>query len=881
MSLAGKLLTGFILLCFPLKVSGWDWQTRVTVVVKDQPLQAVCEILEKDYGIHFSYSRELVNLSRKVTVTAHQQRLKSLLEQLFAPDDIRFTRVGDQLVLQQIKKSTRTFSGYVQDAVSGEKLPGATIYSPALKQGTTTNQYGFFSLTTVKDTNSLVVSYIGYDPVLLPVDGQGNKIIIVPLQPVGSLKEVIVSAVEENKLQDQTQMSKVNLPLAAVQSMPKLLGEADVMRTMQSMPGVSGGMDGAGGLHVRGGSPDQNLILMDGTLVFNFSHFFGVYSLLNAEVVKSADLYKGAFPARFGGRLSSVVDIALKDGDMRHYHGDVSIGMISAKFNLEGPIVKDKTSFIISARRSYPDLIYNLAFRTDEDFGKEGTFRAFFYDINAKVNHIFSAKDRLYLSLYKGEDNLLVKQVPDDSTRTPGVGGKVTESSKFRLGWGNTIGALRWNHIYGTQLFSNVSVNYSQYSFLTGYGFKYSMPATGESSDQYGKYFSRMENVGGKIDFDYRPGPNHSFRFGAAVTAHYFRPGTSDFEDKKSPVKPLDTSGLGMSIPGVEMLLYAEDDWHLLPNLFVNLGVHASGFFVERRFYKSLQPRLGLRYMLPRNWAVKVAYTHMNQYIHLLSNNGPSLPTDIWVPSTQRVAPMYSRQVAAGLAKTSTNMKFEFSLEGYFKSMYNMIEYTNTNTLVNQDVARWDENVTIGKGWSYGGEMLVKKQRGTTTGWVGYTLAWSTRRFPGINNGNIFPYKYDHRHDVEVILTQKLGKRWEVSASWHYTSGAPLTLPVSSYHGVGTSSPWDPGNNTNDPLDRYDGRYNYRTKDVHRLDLSITYSKQKKYWRKSWNLSIYNVYNQKNPFIYYMKRDEEQKQRYLSNVTVMPILPSLTYSVKF
>ncbi|SKA04865.1 Outer membrane receptor proteins, mostly Fe transport [Chitinophaga eiseniae] len=882
MSLAGKLLTGILclLLCSPLKVSGWDWQTRVTVVVKDQPLKAVCEILEKEYGIHFSYSRELVDLSRKVTVTAYQQRLKSLLEQLFAPEDIRFTRVGDQLVLQQVKRSTRTISGYVQDAVSGEKLPGATIYAPTLKQGTTTNQYGFFSLTTVKDTNSLIVSYVGYEPALLPVEGQANRILLVPLQPLASLQEVVVSATDKTKLQDQTQMSRVHLPLAVVQSMPKLLGEADVMRTLQSMPGVGGGMDGAGGLHVRGGSPDQNLILMDGTPVFNFSHFFGVYSLLNAEVVKSADLYKGAFPARFGGRLSSVVDISLKDGDMRHYHGDVAIGMISAKFNVEGPIIKDKTSFIVSARRSYPDLLYNATLRTDGDFGRGGALLAYFYDVNAKINHIFSAKDRIYLSLYKGEDNLRIKSVPD--TALPDAAGRVTESSRFQLGWGNTIGGLRWNHIYSTRLFSNVSLNYSQYAFRTEYNFKSKMPATGQASDLYGKYFSRMKNLGLKVDFDFRPSPNHSFRFGTAVTAHYFKPGLMDMSDKGAiPVVPLDTGKNGLDIRGTEMLLYLEDDWRLTENLYANLGVHTSGFLVEGRFYHSLQPRVGLRYMLPRNWAVKASYTHMNQYIHLLSSAGTSLPTDVWVPSTQRVAPMYSRQVAAGIAKTSMNNAFEFTLEGYYKTMYNMIEYSNNNTAITENLERWDENVVIGKGWSYGGEAMIKKQKGSTTGWIGYTLAWSTRQFPDINRGRIFPYKYDHRHDVEIVLTQRIGKRWEASASWHYTTGAPLTLPVSSYQGVGTPSPWDPGNGGDVALDRYDGRYNYRAADVHRLDVGITYSKQKKRWRKSWNLSVYNVYNQKNPFLYYMKRDEEEKQRYLSKVTVMPILPSITYSIKF
>lgn len=880
MSLAGKLLTGILILLYvPLNVFGWDWQTRVTVVVRNQPIEAVCNILEKEYGIHFSYSRELVNLSRKVTLTAQHQRLKKLLEDLFAPDDIRFTRVGEQVVLVPAQRTTRTISGYIRDAVSGESLIGATVYAPALKQGTTTNQYGFFSLTTVKDTNSLFISYIGYGPHLQPVTAKGDLWLNISLQPTGSLKEVVVSA-RENKLQEQTQMSKVKLSTTELESMPRFLGEVDVMRTLQLLPGVGGGMDGAGGLYVRGGGPDQNLVLLDGAPIFNFSHFFGVYSLMDANVVKSTDLYKGAFPARYGGRLSSVVDIATKEGNMKAIHGNASIGLIAAKFDIEGPIVKDKTSFLLSARRSYPDLLLNAAIQSDNTLGPNGDFKAFFYDINAKVNHIFSRKDRVFLSFYKGEDNLGLQQTTSDTSAISGIHTYKDVTSRFKMSWGNTIAALRWNHIYGPRLFSNITLNYSSYTFATQYGHRYIMPALGETTDLFGKYSSRMENSGGRVDFDYRPNPRHAIRFGAITTMHYFKPGNSSFENKGTPVQPLDTLNNSLRVVGGELSLYAEDDWQLNPNLYANLGVHASAFLVEGRFYSSVQPRLGLRYVLPRNWAIKAAYTHMNQYIHLLSSNGTTLPTDIWVPSTQRVAPMFSKQVALGVAKTSSNLKYEFSLEGYFKSMHNMIENAENNNITNTGATRWDENVIVGKGWSYGSELMLQKKKGSTTGWIGYTLSWSMRRFPGINYGEIFPFKYDRRHDIEVVLMQQLGEHWEFSASWHYNSGTPITVPVSSYAGTGNASPWDPG--TGQPvIDRYDNWNNYRGADVHRLDVGITYSKQKKHWRKSWNLSVFNVYNRKNPVFYYMESDPVTKQRYLTRVTLLPILPSITYAVKF
>jgi hypothetical protein len=879
MSLAGKLLTGIFIIFFPLNVFGWDWQTRVTVVVKDQPIEMVCGLLEKEYGIHFSYSRELVNLSRKVTLTAHGQRLKKLLEDLFAPDDIRFARVGEQVVLSPAQRNTRTISGYIKDAVSGESLIGATIYSPALKQGTTTNQYGFFSFTTVKDSNSLFISYVGYTPHLQPVAAKGDQLLNIGLQPLASLKEVVITGRDKNKLQEQTQMSKVKLATADLLAMPRLLGEVDIMRTLQSLPGVSGGMDGAGGLYVRGGSPDQNLILMDGAPLFNFSHFFGVFSLVNANVVKTTDLYKGAFPARFGGRLSSVVDIAMKEGDMKKYHGDVSIGLIAAKFNIEGPIIKDKAAFMFSARRSYPDLILNAALKSDDALGTGGDFRAYFYDINAKVNHIFSPKDRLFLSFYKGEDNFLLSETPKDSSGIDPTGYR-RESTKFQLGWGNTIAALRWNHIYGPRLFSNITLNYSQYAFFTQYAHKYALPASGEESDVNGRYKSTMENSGGRIDFDYRPDPKHSIRFGAITTMHYFKPGGSSFQDKRSQVKPLDTLESAVRITGAELSMYAEDDWQLRSDLYANIGLHASAFLVEGRFYYSIQPRLGLRYVLPRNWAVKAAYTHMNQYIHLLSGNGTMLPTDIWVPSTQRVAPMFSKQFAVGLAKTSLNGMYECTLEGYYKSMFNMIESKDSRGIVNQSIQRWDENVTVGKGWSYGAELMLQKKKGSTTGWIGYTLSWSTRRFPGVNEDRVYPYKYDHRHDIELVFMQRLSKHWDFSASWHYNSGMPITLPVSSYSGTEGASPWEPGEG-NTSIDRYKNWNNYRGADVHRLDIGFTHTKQKKNWSRSWNVSVFNVYNRKNPFLYLLTNDVDEKKRYLTQVTVLSILPSITYSVKF
>lgn len=880
MSLTRTLLAGVLLVMFPLQVIGWDWRTKVTVVVKDVPLSEICLLLDKKYGIHFSYSRNIVNLSHKVTVAAYDRPLKKFLEELFTPHDITFTRIGDQVVLTIRQEAPRTISGYVEDATSGERLIGATVYSPGLKVGTTTNQFGFFSLTTPKDSGNLLVSYIGYQQQLLSVPASGPRMVNVALQPLGSLPEVVITEQSQTHLQDQTQMSKVNIPMSDVRSMPKLLGEADVMRTLQSIPGVSGGVEGVSGMYVRGGGPDQNLVLMDGTPIFYFSHFFGVYSLLNPDIVKCTDLYKGDFPARYGGRLSSVVDIALKDGDMKKFHGDVSIGLIAAKFSLEGPIKKDKTSFILSARRSYPDLLLNAIATNDNNIN--GRFSIYFYDVNAKVNHIFSPKDRIYFSFYGGQDHISLRGKSQQNNDSMPITG---EAGRFKLGWGNLAGSLRWNHIYSPQLFSNTTVHYSRFYFLSDFGYKYRIPATNENGDQFGKYLSRMQTASVRTDFDYRPDPRHSIRLGGMFTAHLFKPVESVFTDRGSNINPLDTGQLSINKNGAEVILFAEDEWTVRPDLFVHAGVHASAFFVEGRLYYSIQPRLGVRYVLPHNWALKGAYTHMNQYVHLLSTGTTTLPTDIWVPSTQRVPPMFSRQMALGIARTSNDNKYEFSLEGYFKTMDNLIEYKSQNTYF-RDASNWDEVVALGTGRSYGGELLIRKKSGKTTGMIGYTLSYSDRQFPDINDGRRFPYRYDRRHDLELILTQQLGKHWEFTAGWRFTTGAPITLPVSSYEGIDNGSPHEPSPWTapfGDPrhVDRYGNRHNYRTDNVHRLDIGITYTKQKKWWKKSWNLSVFNVYNQKNPFFYYLKEDHITEERYLSKVTILPILPSVTYSIKF
>lgn len=869
----GKILSGMLFICIPVQVFGWDWHTKVTVSLHDQPLQAVCELLEQQYGIHFSYSRDVVNLSRKVTLNVRDKPLKDLLDELFTPYDIDFSRIGEQIVLTNIKDPQHTVSGYVQDQRSGERLIGATIYSPVKHVGTITNQFGFFSLTIPRDTCSLQVTYIGYTPSRLSVPENSKNQVIVPLQPLTFLNEVVITETSAERQSGQMQMSRISLSPTEVRSMPRLLGEADVMRSIAALPGVSGGIDGGGDLNVRGGSPDQNLILLDGSPVFNSSHLLGVFSVFNPDIVKNVEFYKGAFPARFGGRVSSIVDISTKDGNMQEYHGEAGIGLIAARVMAEGPIVKGKTSFLVSARRSYIDLLIG---ELDLDDGKETSrkLNVYFYDGNVKVNHIFSPRDRLYLTAYFGSDHFSYAREEE------AVAGDSRDKTSTGLRWGNNMGTLRWNHVFNPQLFANATLNYSRYSFSTNYDYDYKIDSTANAVRLFGQYYSQIRNGVLKLDFEYRPNPAHTIKFGTGGITHGFNPGVSSLKNNYDGQQPVDTSFDQPASKGQELFLYAEDEWNISQSLHLNAGIHASGFLIENNWYNSIQPRIGLRYELPHYWTLKMSYTHMNQYLHLLSNSATSLPTDIWVPSTRKVNPMFSKQASLGICKESRNNMFAASLELYYKTIDNVIEYKEETDPLSASTNRWDEDVVVGTGVSYGGEIFLQKKRGKTKGWIGYTLAWANREFSNVNNGQPFPYRYDRRHDVEVMFMQRIGKRWELSASWEYTSGLPLTLPTASYEGIGDSSPWDVP--VNGPiLDRVSNRNQFRGRSQHRLDLSATHTKQKKNYERSWTISLFNAYNQRNPFYYNVVTDREKQVRYLQEVSLLPILPSITYSIKF
>lgn len=755
-----------------------------------------------------------------------------------------------------------TISGYVRDAETGENLIGATIYDLKSQSGTVTNIYGFFSLTLPSDSVVLKSSFVGYQIKEHSMFLNANQILDFSLESGELLDAVVVTAEEAIELLPQ--MSTVTVPMEQLQKVPVLLGETDILKTIQLLPGIQGGNEGTSGVYVRGGGPDQNLILIDGVPVYNANHLFGFFSVFNADAINNVSVVKGGFPARYGGRLSSVIDISMKEGNNKKISGKGSIGLISSKFTIEGPIKNENTSFILSARRTYIDLLTRPIVKASTDGDVVAGY--FFEDFNAKINHRFSRKDRLYLSFYGGKDKFYFR----DKYASIEVNGEPIEESEDEGGlkWGNLISAVRWNHLYSPKLFSNVTATFSRYRFDVFSNFK--QTTVGEPTEEERiRYLSGIEDMALKVDFDYLPSTNHNIKFGTSIINHAFRPGVFSY---KSEVEA-DTTFGARTIRANELSAYIEDDFQVGKKLRFNAGLHSSMFLVRGETFLSLQPRISARYLMGQNISLKASYAEMRQFIHLLSNSGVGLPTDLWVPATDLVKPQESRQVAIGVAKSIKG--FEISFESYYKEMDNLIEYLDGASFFNTD-DDWEDKVAAGSGTSYGAEFLIQKKTGKLTGWVGYTWSKTTRQFDDLNFGEEYPYKYDRRHDLSVVSVYQINDRISISGTWVYGTGNAISLPESQFQN------FNPTFNSffASGLEYYDSRNNYRMRDYHRLDLGVSMSKEKKRGVRTWSFGAYNLYSRRNPF-YIDIRSTNTGSREFVQTSLFPIIPYLTYSFEF
>jgi outer membrane cobalamin receptor len=760
-----------------------------------------------------------------------------------------------------------TISGIVTDGTSSESLIGATVYEFKSLAGTSTNLYGFYSITLPRGEVSINFSFIGYESKLINLELQRDTVISVSLIPGHLLDEITINASKTARKYESTQTSAMSLQMNEVKSLPTFLGETDLMKALQLTPGVQSGNEGTGGIYVRGGGPDQNLILLDGVPVYNASHLFGFFSVFNADAVKSMELIKGGFPARYGGRSSSVVDIRMKEGNMNKFGGEGAIGLISSRLTLEGPLVKDKSSFIVSGRRTYLDLLARPIIKKstggDEDIGY------YFYDLNMKVNYKISDNDRIYFSAYMGDDRFYaISKYKSQS---------FTEKSKGGIDWGNITAAARWNRIFSNKLFSNTTLTYSKYNFNTVFEeeLQYKNPPTKEYSGMV--YKSGIKDWALRVDFDYVPLPDHYIKFGGSAIHHTFSPGALGLKS----IELKDTTLGARDIVAGEFNLYIEDDIKVNSNLKINAGIHLSAFNVRGKTYTRIEPRLAARQIIGPELSLKASYSRMNQYIHLLTNSGISLPTDLWVPSTNILKPQSSDQVSLGIFKDYKG-EYEFSAEAYYKKMQNVMEYKEGSGFFNIN-SEWENKITQGEGQSYGIELLARRNVGKLTGWVGYTLSKTERRFDDINQGKPFPYKYDRRHDIGSVLMYKPNTRREYSATWVYGTGNAITLPIAQYR-------------TSPTIDfagyyyatAYSERNAYRMNSYHRLDVSASFIKQKKWGERRWVIGAYNAYSRSNPFyvdiVWAEERivnNEHQYRTKFVQYSLFPIIPSVSYQFKF
>lgn len=755
------------------------------------------------------------------------------------------------------QKSQKVISGFVKEKGSRENLIGATIYIVESQQGVNTNNYGFYSIQSNRDSITIIVSFVGFQKQAYKIALKENINLNFELVKNNDLAEVTVKDYKIERISTDQQMSIMRIPIEQIKDVPGIFGEKDVLRVLQLLPGVQKGSEGNAGLYVRGGGPDQNLIILDDAPVYNAFHLFGFYSLFNGDALKSVELTKGGFPARYGGRLSSVLEMNMRDGDKEKFGAEYGIGLISSKFTVEGPIKQNKSSFLISARRTYIDALIYPLLPPDEKAGY------FFYDFNTKFNVEIDDKNTIYLSGYFGRDKF-------SASSNYGSG-----QDKFGLFWGNGTGTIRWNRVINNRLFSNTSLIYSLYRF------NISIKEEFDSEKYEIRLYSGIRDISLKQDFDYALNNKHYLKTGLFIQQHRFTPNATTVKDTEFPEDDFENKNI---IDALETAAYIEDKYQINNRLKSNFGIRLSHFLQNKKNYFGIEPRAGLSYQLKEDLSIKASYALMNQYIHLLSSTGVGLPTDLWVPATNKVRPQRSNQIAFGIAKDFIPQKSNISLEAYYKYMNNVIAYKDGASFLlidepsSEDNIQWEDNVTNGQGWSYGLELLARHDGDFISGWIGYTLSWTQLQFDEINFGKKYFARYDRRHDLSIVVTQKISKHIRFTTTWVYGTGNAITLPKSEY---GAYVPGVNQNNFNYYFVSAFGEKNgFRMEPYHRMDMGFQFKKELEKSVRTIELSVYNLYNRKNPYFYFIGSDD-QGNRKLKKINLFPILPSISWNYKF
>jgi hypothetical protein len=750
-------------------------------------------------------------------------------------------------------------SGYVRDGNTGEELIGANVVVLETGTGTISNAYGYYALSLDPGFYTLVYSYIGYVTETRPLRlGEDMELNIELIESFQELEEVTISAEARNANITRIETGSTQLPIQSIRKIPALLGEVDIIKAIQLLPGVQVTSEGSSGFSVRGGSPDQNLILLDEATVYNASHLMGFFSVFNNDAIKDVKLYKGDIPASSGGRLASLLDIRMKDGNSRQFSATGGIGTISSRLTLEGPIISEKVSFLLSGRRTYADIF--LPFAKDSAV-RDNTL--YFYDLNGKVNFTINDKNRIFLSGYFGKD--------------------VFANEFAGMYFGNRTFSFRWNHLFSKKLFSNFTLLNSHYFYDLG---------TPEDSQPYFSWISYLDDYAGKGDFIWYSAPEHTFRFGLSSIYHIIKPGavTTEDEDGGTSISELYHN------QALESALYFSGEskfgerlalrYGLRYSIFQNVGP-ATFFSYDNEYqvtdsatyergdffnhYQGLEPRLAVNYMIGERSSVKASYSRTRQYLQMASNSTAGTPLDIWFPASPNIEPQVSDQVSGGYFRNFLDNKIESSVELYYKKMENSIDFRDHAQLFLNP--RLEGELRIGKATSYGAELYVRYESSKLSGWVSYTYSRTIRDIPGINDGKPYPAPYDKPHDLALVFSYDITPRIGIGANWVYSTGIPFTLPSGRYEVLGNILPV------------YTGRNEYRLPDYHRLDLSVTLRDKKKpgkRWQGEWNVSVYNAYARKNVWTLNFIQDETEPDLTYAEMTYLfSIIPAITYNFKF
>lgn len=759
-----------------------------------------------------------------------------------------------------------TISGYLSDSLTGERLIGANVFNAITYKGVSTNNFGYYVFQLHE--NEIVTvqfSYVGYNTESCVFKLNTDTIVNMQLTSDNSIEQVVVKG--EKAREQLAEMSKMSLNADQISRMPNITGEPNLLKVYQLMPGIAQADEGNSGLYVRGGSPDQNLFLLDDVPLYNVMHLGGIYSVFDPAVIKNVTLYKGGFPARYGGRISSIIDVRNKDGNLHKFGGEVGISLLLSKVFLEGPIKKDKASFVLSVRRSNIDLfttLYNKVLtKSPENTGY------YFYDINAKVNLIANQNNRVFISFYKGLDNFYRREKDQD------VGSGYDYEGESELKWGNVSASLRWQHVFKNNSINNFTVAYSNYTYANENHYSANNTEGNQNSSTSYSLKSDIKDIIVKSDLQI-PIANSDLKAGIELTSHRFNPSAIQYSDKQND--SVNTGGNPNNImPAFSGAIYLERVFNLLPKLSANLGLRLASFFVSDTSFFNLEPRVIVNYHFAKAWALKASYCHMTQNIHLLSNSNTGLPSDLWVPSTGIISPEQSKQVSLGITHTSAN-NYLFTAEAYYKTMNNLIEY-KAGTLIYSSNQDWTEKIeTEGKGYSAGIELMLEKKIGKVTGWISYTLSKSERQFSNIQNGDYFPFKYDQTHNFSFVFNYAISKKLSASLTWQYHTGNAITIAEGSYEQM-VPNYYDEGKLEPVAIHVYSAKNGYRMPAYHKLDVGLNYTKPKPNGTAVWHLGIFNVYNRQNAHYLYFKDEEGETKLYQQSL--FPIMFNFGYLFQF